>query len=107
MPLPVELTRRGAEAAVVYATDLSVSGVRVQLAAALPVGEVVELRAMLPGEASPIAARGRVSWCEDPPPHARASLFEAGVRFERLAELDRERIARFVRGCDPARLGPG
>lgn len=107
MPLAVDLARRDASAGVAYATDLSTSGMRLQVAAPLAVGDVVELRVALPGEASPIAARARVSWCEDPPPAARASLFEAGVRFERLAEPDRERVAQFVRSCQPARLGPG
>jgi uncharacterized protein (TIGR02266 family) len=102
VPLPVALERRGAAETTVYATNLSASGVCVHLRRPLPVGDAVLLRFALPGEPGVLLARGRVSWCEEPPPAAGARFVEAGVRFEVLAEPDRERIARFVRSCDPA-----
>lgn len=89
-----------------HATNLSTSGVCLHLAASLPVGAAVLLRLVLPDEPGVVTARGRVSWCEDPDPAAAARFLEAGIRFEIVSDADRERIARFVRGCDPARLGP-
>jgi len=102
VPLPVALERRGAAETTVYATNLSASGVCIHLREALPVGDAVLLRFALPGETGVLLARGRVSWCEEPPAIERARFVEAGVRFEVLAEPDRERIGRFVRACDPA-----
>src|SRR4030095_6957833 len=86
--LPVALERRGAAETTVYATNLSASGVCVHLRRPLPVGDAVLLRFALPGEPGVLLARGRVSWCEEPPPAAGARFVEAGVRFEVLAEPD-------------------
>lgn len=101
VPLPVELERRGAAPITVYATNLSSNGACLHLRAPLPVGDAVVLRLALPGEAGSVVARGRVSWCETPPASSRPRFREAGVHFEILPEPDRERIARFVRACDP------
>ena len=107
VPLPVEVERRGAPVLAAHATNLSTSGVCLHLAASLPVGSPVLLRLGLPDASGVLTARGRVSWCEEPPPAAAARFLEACVRFEILSDADRDRIARFVRDCDPARLGPG
>jgi hypothetical protein len=101
VPLAVELERRGAPPVTVYATNLSPSGVCLHLAEPVAAGDAVLLRLAVPGEPGAVVARGRVSWCESPAPAAQARFVEAGVRFEVLAEPDRERIARFVRTCDP------
>jgi Tfp pilus assembly protein PilZ len=103
VPLPVTLERRGAAPATVYATNLSPSGVclHLHLTTRLAPGDAVLLHLALPEEPGPVTVRGRVSWCEDPARPLRARFVETGVRFEVLAEPDRERIARFVRSCDP------
>ena len=87
--------------ATVYATNLSASGICLHLRVPLPVGDAVLLRLALPGELVGVSARGRVTWCERPDVGANSRFLEAGVRFEVLSEPDRERIARFARGCDP------
>jgi hypothetical protein len=107
VPLAVDLERRGAATAVAHATDVSMTGVRLHLASRLSAGEVVDLRMALPGEPGVVTARGRVSWCEEPPASARARFVEAGVRFEVLSEPDRERIARFVRSFEAAPSSSG
>ena len=108
MPLPVVLERRAAAPATVYATNLSASGICLHLRVPLPVGDAVLLRLALPGEPVPVSVRGRITWCERPDVAASSRFLEAGVRFEVLSEPDRERIARFARGCDPAApLDPG
>jgi len=96
------LERRAAAPANVYATNLSASGICLHLRVPLPVGEAVLLRLALPGELVAVSVRGRVTWCERPDVAANSRFLEAGVRFEVLSEPDRERIARFARGCDPA-----
>lgn len=107
MPLAVELERRGAASVVAHATNLSVTGACLHLAAPLPVGDVVVLHVTLPGEPGAITARGRVSWCEAPPASARARFLEAGVRFEVVSEPDRDQLARFVCSFEAARPGSG
>jgi len=108
VPLPVVLERRAAAPATVYATNLSASGICLHLRVPLPVGDAVLLRLALPGEPVPVSVRGRITWCERPDVAASSRFLEAGVRFEVLSEPDRERIARFARGCDPAApLDPG
>ena len=107
VPLPVEVERRGVEASLAYVTNLSASGACLHLAARLAVGDAVLLRVALPDQGEPLAARGRVSWCEDPPAELGARFVEAGIRFEVLSEADRARIAHFVRSGEPAHPGAG
>lgn len=107
MPLAVEVERRGAAASVAYATNLSASGVCLHLGGRLAVGDAVVLRMVLPDQEEGVTARGRVSWCEDPPAELGARFVEAGIRFEVVSEIDRARLARFVRSGDPAPSGPG
>ena len=97
MPLPVELERRATGPERAYATNLSPGGICLHLRAPLPVGEPVRvrlaLRGVLPARGGePIEARGRVTWSESPAPEAEARFFEVGVRFEVVAEADRQRI---------------
>jgi hypothetical protein len=102
VPLPVLLERRAAPPSTVYATNLSASGICLHLRVPLAVGDAVLLRLALPGELVGVSVRGRVTWSERPDVAANSRFLEAGVRFEVLSEPDRERIARFVRVCDPA-----
>jgi uncharacterized protein (TIGR02266 family) len=92
VPLPVELERRATGPERAYATNLSPGGICLHLRAPLPVGEPVRVRLALPDGAEPIEARGRVTWSESPAPEAEARFFEVGVRFEVVAEADRQRI---------------
>ena len=78
-----------------HATNLSASGACLHLGGSLPVGDPVALRIRVPG-GDPIAVRGRVSWCEAPPADAAARFLEAGVRFEIVPDLDRDRLADFL-----------
>lgn len=102
MPIAVALHRRDRAAAREYATNLSASGLCLHLRAPLPVGEPVRVVFALPHDSAAIEARGRVSWAETPDAEASPRFFEAGVRFEVVADADRERLARFVRACEPA-----
>lgn len=97
MPLPVELERRSAGASRAWATNLSPGGICLHLQAPLPVGEPVRVRLTLPDGGEPIETRGRVTWAESPPPEAAARFFEVGIRFEVVAETDRQRIQSLTR----------
>jgi uncharacterized protein (TIGR02266 family) len=101
VPIPVEVRARAVPARVEYATNLSVGGLCLHAREPLPVGEGVAVAFALPGGGPPIEARGRVIWREEAPPTAAARWLETGIRFEVLADADRERLARFVRECDP------
>jgi uncharacterized protein (TIGR02266 family) len=96
----LELRSAGVEHA--WATNLSPGGICLHLRAPLPVGEPVSLRIVMPDEAEPIAARGRVTWAESPVSEAAARFFEVGIRFEVLTEPDRRRIQSLTAESAPA-----
>jgi len=100
VPIAVEVTRRGGEAAHEYATNLSPGGICLHARLRLCVGDDVTVAFVLPGENRRIEARGRVSWCEEDDPSEEACFLETGVRFEVLDEGDRERISRFVAAAE-------
>lgn len=99
--------RRDRAVAREYATNLSTSGICLHLRAPLPAGEPVRVVFEIPGEDGVVEARGRVSWAETTEPGVDAQFFEAGVRFEVVADADRDRIQRFVRLCEPSEAGVG
>ena len=101
VPLAVELRRRGGAPATEYALNLSPGGLCLHLPRPIAVGETVELHFDLPGGGR-VLARGRVIW-SDPSSGAsgRVRFSETGIRFEGLAEADRDAILRFVRAGAP------
>jgi uncharacterized protein (TIGR02266 family) len=101
VPIPVEVRRHGSAPRRDYATNVSPGGLCLHLREPLPAGEAVALAFELPGEPGRIEIRGRVTWSEQVDPAAAARFFEAGVRIEVASETERERIARFVRLCEP------
>lgn len=95
------MAARAAPPRIEYATNLSIGGLCLHAREALPVGEGVAIAFALPGGGPRIEARGRVIWLERAQADAAPRFLETGIRFEVLADGDRERLARFVRDCDP------
>jgi hypothetical protein len=81
-----------------FAVDLGLRGIFVERSQPLPRGEVVEVQFLLPGNAIPIAATGRVAWWH--PAGARLvskSLPSGlGVEFEELSSWDADRLRHFI-----------
>ena len=70
--------------------DLSIGGLAMsQLAQSLAVGKSAQLRLGLPGEASPVCARGTVVW---------ATSDRAGFAFQEMSESDRIVLQNFLDG---------
>lgn len=97
MPLPVEVASRSGARGVEYAFNLSASGMGLHLPQPLPLGEILHLAFRLPDGGGAIEARARVVWSEAAARTARPRFREVGVRFEVLAEGDRQRLLAFLR----------
>jgi hypothetical protein len=94
--LPVTVEDRRGQRRQEYALNLSPSGIGLHLPTALAPGETLRLDFTLPDGGGRIEARGRVIWAETPPPAVRARFHEVGIRFEALAEADRQAILRYL-----------
>jgi hypothetical protein len=82
----------------VFTMDVGLAGVFVERAEPLPVGEVVEVRFTLPGNAIPVSARCRVAWwhAPDAPLASKALPSGLGLEFVAIAERDRERLRELL-----------
>ena len=91
------LVRAGAEEHV-FTMDVGLAGVFVERAVPLPVGEEVEVRFTLPGNAIPISARCRVAWwhAPDAPLASKALPSGLGLEFVSIAGRDRERLRELL-----------
>ena len=94
--MPVTVEDRSGQRRQEYALNLSPSGIGLHLPAALATGETLRLDFTLPDGGGRIETRGRVIWAEIAPPAVRARFYEVGIRFEVLAEADRQAILRFL-----------
>ena len=81
-----------------FAVDLGLRGIFVERSQPLPRGAVVELQFLLPGNAIPITAIGRVAWWHP----AGAKLVSKslpsglGVEFDELSAWDSDRLRHFI-----------
>lgn len=87
------LIRSGREERV-FTMDVGLAGVFVERRTPLPVGEEVEVRFTLPGNAIPVSARCRVAWwhAPDAPLASKALPAGLGLEFVSIEERDRERL---------------
>lgn len=91
------LIRSGSEEPV-FTMDLGLSGVFVERKTPLPVGEQVELRFLLPGNAIPVCARCRVAWWHEPgaPLLSKALPAGLGLEFVSISEADQARLKQLL-----------
>jgi hypothetical protein len=86
----------------VFMIDLGLSGVFVERAATLDVGDHVEIRFCLPDNEIPIVAVCRVAWWEPAkvrpvmPLAVRALPAGAGLEFVEITAADRERVREYL-----------
>ena len=88
------LTRADGRAEDLFVIDLGLSGVFVERSDALPTGERVGLRFLLPGNVIPVQAGCRVAWWHPPgaPLVSKSLPSGVGLEFVDLSEHDRERV---------------
>jgi len=93
----VTLRRRG-RTEELFAVDLGLAGIFVERSQPLPRGEEIEVQFLLPGNAIPIAAAGRVAWWHPPGAKLVSKALPAGlgVEFEVLSAWDGDRLRHFI-----------
>jgi len=91
------LIRAGREEAV-FTMDVGLAGVFVERPSPLPVGEELEVRFALPGNAIPLSARCRVAWwhAPDAPLASKALPAGLGLEFVSIDARDRERLRELL-----------
>jgi hypothetical protein len=92
------LLTRGGEQREVFTIDVGLSGVYVELADALPVGERVSIRFLLPGNEFPIEAECRVAWRHGGGQALSSKSLPPGVglQFVALPQADGARVREHV-----------
>lgn len=81
-----------------FTMDVGLSGVFVERAEPLPLGETVAVRFALPGNALPISAICRVAWWHAPDAALASKSLPAGLglEFVSLSEADRARLRELL-----------
>jgi hypothetical protein len=93
-----QLGFEGGRQATAFLVNINVLGAYIAFEEQPFMGEAVECRFAIPGNAIEIVAGGVVAWLNPQQSHPVHSLPPGfGVRFERLTDWDRERIAEKVR----------
>lgn len=82
----------------VISKNISGGGVCFSVKEGLKSKTILEMEIGIPDGAEPICAKGEVVWLQGLPisQEARRKYFEVGVKFIRIASLDRDRILNYV-----------
>lgn len=75
--------------------DISVSGARLRVFDRVQAGTILSLEMQLPFDSLPIFAQGQVAWMRPAGGFGRGP-YELGVRFQRLAEIDKRRLSQYI-----------
>jgi len=91
-----------------FIIDLGLSGVFVERSDALPSGEKVGIRFLLPGNVIPVQAGCRVAWWHPPgaPLVSKSLPSGVGLEFVDLSDHDRERVRSHLLEYLRSHLGP-
>jgi Tfp pilus assembly protein PilZ len=102
------LTRSDGRGEDLFVIDLGLSGVFVERPEALPPGEKVGIRFLLPGNELPIQAGCRVAWWHPPGAPLVSKSLPAGVglEFVDVSDRDRERVRAHLLEYLRSHLGP-
>lgn len=90
--VPVDV---GGDADAGTSRDLSVDGMRIELARPLEVASEITVAFALPDESTRMSTTAEVRWCKQVGPKS-ANRWVVGVSFSAMADEHRERIADFV-----------
>jgi Tfp pilus assembly protein PilZ len=102
------LTRADGRHEELFVIDIGLSGVFIERPEALPTGERVEIRFLLPGNEIPIHAGCRVAWWHPPGAPLVSKSLPAGVglEFVEVSDRDRERVRTHLLEYLRSQLGP-
>jgi len=102
------LTRADGRGEELFVIDLGLSGVFVERPEALPPGEPVRIRFLLPGNELPIQAECRVAWWHPPgaPLVSKSLPSGIGLEFADMSDRDRERVRTHLLEYLGSHLGP-
>lgn len=102
------LTRADDRVEELFVIDLGLAGVFVERPEALPPGEVVRLRFLLPGNEIPVQAACRVAWWHPPgaPLVSKSLPSGVGLEFIELSDRDRGRVRSHLLEYLRSHLGP-
>jgi Tfp pilus assembly protein PilZ len=102
------LTRADGGSEELFVIDLGLLGVFVERPEALPFGEPVRIRFLLPGNELPIQAVCRVAWWHPPgaPLVSKSLPSGIGLEFVDVSDRDRERVRTHLLEYLRSQLGP-
>jgi len=102
------LTRADGRVEELFVIDLGLSGVFVERPDALPTGERVSIRFLLPGNVIPVQAGCRVAWWHPPgaPLVSKSLPSGVGLEFVEVSDHDRDRVRAHLLEYLRSHLGP-